>query len=259
MTPLSTPGATGGDSRTDYDAVVIGAGFGGIYILHKLRNELGLTVRAYDRAGGVGGTWYWNRYPGALSDTEGFVYRYSFDKDLLQEYDWSSRYLKQPDILAYLEHVVERFDLAKDIQLNTGVTAAAFDEGANSWTITTDRGETVTATYLVTALGLLSKINMPDIPGIDTFRGEIIHTGAWPEEHDLRGKKVGVIGNGSTGQQVILAYNTPRDMPEIEDRLKEIARENPRFIPMRIMASTSKAQNAPPGRMIVSLTGSGAC
>ncbi|WP_396452933.1 flavin-containing monooxygenase [Actinomadura sp.] len=211
MTPLSTPGATGGDSRTDYDAVVIGAGFGGIYMLHKLRNELGLTVRAYDRAGGVGGTWYWNRYPGALSDTEGFVYRYSFDKDLLQEYDWSSRYLKQPDILAYLEHVVERFDLAKDIQLNTGVTAAAFDEGANSWTITTDRGETVTATYLVTALGLLSKINMPDIPGIDTFRGEIIHTGAWPEEHDLRGKKVGVIGNGSTGQQVI-----PAIAPEVE-------------------------------------------
>ncbi|CNE53776.1 Putative (cyclohexanone) monooxygenase [Mycobacterium tuberculosis] len=212
MTPLSTPGATGGgDSRVDYDAVVIGAGFGGIYMLRKLRDELGLTVRAYDRAGGVGGTWYWNRYPGALSDTEGFVYRYSFDKDLLQDYDWSNRYLKQADILAYLEHVVERFDLARDIQLNTGITAAAFDEGTNSWTVTTDRGETVTATYVVTALGLLSKINMPDIPGIDGFRGEIIHTGAWPDEHDLRGKKVGVIGNGSTGQQVI-----PAIAPEVE-------------------------------------------
>jgi cyclohexanone monooxygenase len=206
MTPLNAPGATATrDPHVDYDAIVIGAGFGGIYMLHKLRNELGLTVRAYDRASGVGGTWHWNRYPGALSDTEGFVYRYSFDHDLLQDYDWSTRYLKQTDILAYLEHVVDRFDLARDIQLDTGITAAVFDEDANSWTVTTDRGETVTATYVVTALGLLSKINMPDIPGIDTFAGEIIHTGAWPEEHDLRGKRVGVIGNGSTGQQVISA------------------------------------------------------
>ncbi|MBB3082478.1 flavin-containing monooxygenase [Geodermatophilus sabuli] len=206
MTPLSTPGATiPRGSHVDYDAIVIGAGFGGIYMLHKLRNELGLTVRAYDRASGVGGTWHWNRYPGALSDTEGFVYRYSFDRELLQDYDWSTRYLKQTDILAYLEHVVDRFDLARDIQLDTGITAAVFDEDTNSWTVTTDRGETVTATYVVTALGLLSKINMPDIPGIDTFAGEIIHTGAWPEEHDLRGKRVGVIGNGSTGQQVISA------------------------------------------------------
>jgi cyclohexanone monooxygenase len=206
MTPLNAPGATATrDPHVDYDAIVIGAGFGGIYMLHKLRNELGLTVRAYDRASGVGGTWHWNRYPGALSDTEGFVYRYSFDHDLLQDYDWSTRYLKQTDILAYLEHVVDRFDLARDIQLDTGITAAVFDEDTNSWTVTTDRGETVTATYVVTALGLLSKINMPDIPGIDTFAGEIIHTGAWPEEHDLRGKRVGVIGNGSTGQQVISA------------------------------------------------------
>jgi cyclohexanone monooxygenase len=206
MTPLNAPGATATrDPHVDYDAIVIGAGFGGIYMLHKLRNELGLTVRAYDRASGVGGTWHWNRYPGALSDTEGFVYRYSFDHDLLQDYDWSTRYLKQTDILAYLEHVVDRFDLARDIQLDTGITAAVFDEDTNSWTVTTDRGETVTATYVVTALGLLSKINMPDISGIDTFAGEIIHTGAWPEEHDLRGKRVGVIGNGSTGQQVISA------------------------------------------------------
>lgn len=206
MTTLNTarPG-TKGARPVDYDAVVIGAGFGGLYMLHKLRDELGLSVRAYDRAGGVGGTWYWNRYPGALSDTEGFVYRYSFDKDLLQDYEWATRYLKQPDILAYLEHVVERFDLAKDIQLDTGITAAAFDETTNTWTVTTDRGETVTATYVVTALGLLSKINMPAIPGIDSFAGELLHTGAWPDEHDLRGKKVGVIGNGSTGQQVISA------------------------------------------------------
>ena len=206
MTTLTTTGPdTNGASPVDYDAVVIGAGFGGIYMLHKLRNELGLSVRAYDRASGVGGTWFWNRYPGALSDTEGFVYRYSFDKDLLQDYDFSTRYLKQADILAYLEHVVERFDLAKDIQLGTGIAAAVFDESTNRWTVTTEQGETVTATYVVTSLGLLSKINMPNIPGIETFAGDIIHTGAWPDEHEFRGKKVGVIGNGSTGQQVISA------------------------------------------------------
>ncbi len=207
MTTLTTTTGSGphGARPVDYDAIVIGAGFGGLYMLRKLRDELGLTVRAYDRAGGVGGTWYWNRYPGALSDTEGFVYRYSFDKDLLQDYDWSTRYLKQADILSYLEHVVERFDLAKDIQLNTGIAAAVFDETTKSWTVTTEQGETVTATYVVTALGLLSKINLPDIPGIDSFAGDLIHTGAWPDEHEFRGKRVGVIGNGSTGQQVISA------------------------------------------------------
>jgi cation diffusion facilitator CzcD-associated flavoprotein CzcO len=212
MTTLTTTGSGANGARpVDYDAVIIGAGFGGIYMLHKLRDELGMNVRAYDRAGGVGGTWHWNRYPGALSDTESFVYRYSFDKELLQDYDWSHRYLKQPDILAYLEHVVDRFDLRKDIQLETGIEAAVFDDATNTWNITTDRGETITATYLVTALGLLSKINLPDIPGLDTFDGEIIHTGAWPEKHDLRGKKVGVIGTGSTGQQVIAAV-----APEVE-------------------------------------------
>ena len=189
----------------DYDAIVIGAGFGGIYMLHKLRNELGLRVRAFDRAGGVGGTWYWNRYPGALSDTEGFVYRYSFDKDLLQDWNWDTRYLKQPEILKYLNHVVDRFDLARDIQLDTGIDAAEFDDASGVWTVTTDKGERVTARYLVTALGLLSKTNLPDIKGRDTFAGDLVHTGAWPDSHELAGKRVGVIGTGSTGQQVITA------------------------------------------------------
>jgi cation diffusion facilitator CzcD-associated flavoprotein CzcO len=191
--------------QSDYDAIVVGAGFGGIYMLHKLRNELGLRVRAFDRAGGVGGTWFWNRYPGAMSDTESFVYRYSFDRELLQEWDWNTRYLNQPDILAYLQAVVERHDLGKDIQLNTGVDAAEFDETTNRWTVRTDTGETFTAAYLVTALGLLSKINIPEIPGRDSFAGRLAHTGAWPQDLLLAGKRVGVIGTGSTGTQFICA------------------------------------------------------
>jgi cyclohexanone monooxygenase len=189
----------------DLDAVVIGAGFGGIYMLHKLRNELGLKVRAYDKAGGVGGTWYWNRYPGALSDTESYIYRYSFDKDMLQEWDWDNRYWNQPDILAYLQAVVERYELGKDIQLNTNIESAVFDDASNSWTVTTGDGETVTTRYVVCALGLLSKINLPAIKGLDSFRGTLVHTGAWAEDLRLEGKRVGVIGTGSTGTQFICA------------------------------------------------------
>ncbi len=189
----------------DVDAIVIGAGFGGIYMLHKLRDELGLTVRAFEKGGGVGGTWYFNRYPGAKSDTEGFVYRYSFDKDLLREWNWSTRYLDQPDVLAYLEHVVERYDLGRDIQLDTEVTAAAFDEDTDLWTVTTADGTSLTSRYLVNALGLLARTNIPDIPGRDTFGGALVHTNAWPHDLDLTGKRVGVIGTGSTGTQFIVA------------------------------------------------------
>ena len=174
-------------------------------MLHKLRNELGLNVRAFDRAGGVGGTWYWNRYPGALSDTESFVYRYSFDDELLNEWDWTHKYVTQPEILKYLEHVVDRYDLRKDIQLNTGITSARYDESADRWVIGTDTGETITAKYIVNGLGLLSATNVPNIPGIDTFEGKIYHSGAWPEGVDLTGKRVGVIGTGSTGLQIITA------------------------------------------------------
>ena len=147
-------------------------------MLHKLRNELGLTVRAFDKAGGVGGTWYWNRYPGAKSDTEGFVYRYSFDKELLQEWDWTTRYLDQPDILAYLEHVVERHDLGRDIQLEHRGRPRRLRRGADLWQVTHRRRRDLTARYLVTALGLLPKTNIPDIPGRDSFAGDAVHTGA---------------------------------------------------------------------------------
>jgi cyclohexanone monooxygenase len=189
----------------DYDAVVVGAGFGGLYSVHKLRNEQGMNVKAYDSAGDVGGTWYWNRYPGALSDTESFVYRFSFDKELLQRGRWKTRYLTQPEILSYINEVADHLDLRRSYEFNTKVTAAHFDEAAGLWKVTSDKGQTVTAKYLITGLGLLSATNLPKFKGIETFKGKILHTGAWPEGVDLTGKRVGIIGTGSTGVQVITA------------------------------------------------------
>ena len=191
------------DQIRDLDALVVGAGFGGIYMLHKLRNELGLDAVAIDKAGGVGGTWYWNKYPGALSDSEAFVYQYSFDRDLYEP--WNTKFVQGPDVLAYLNKVVTRYDLREHIHLETGMTSADFDEIFGIWTVHTDRGVTYRARFLVTALGLLSATNTPDLHGIEHFEGRIVHTGAWPEELDLNGKRVGVIGNGSTGNQVISA------------------------------------------------------
>jgi cyclohexanone monooxygenase len=191
------------DQIRDLDALVVGAGFGGIYMLHKLRNEQGLDAVAIDKAGGVGGTWYWNKYPGALSDSEAFVYQYSFDRDLYEP--WKTKFVQGPDVLAYLNKVVDRYDLREHIHLETGMTSADFDEVFGIWTVRTDRGVTYRARFLVTALGLLSATNTPDLHGIEHFEGRIVHTGAWPEELDLNGKRVGVIGNGSTGNQVISA------------------------------------------------------
>lgn len=192
-------------NTTHFDAIIIGAGFGGMYMLKKLRDEQGLKVRVFDKAGGVGGTWYWNRYPGALSDTESFVYCYSWDKALLQEMHITTRYLTQPQILSYLEHVADRYKLRPDIQLNTGISAAHFNESTKTWEVTTDTGETYTAKFIVTALGLLSATNIPNIKGRDSFQGEWYHTGNWPEGVQFEGKRVGVIGTGSTGTQVITA------------------------------------------------------
>ncbi|WP_224402452.1 NAD(P)/FAD-dependent oxidoreductase [Pseudonocardia sp. ICBG1034] len=192
-------------TTADVDAVVVGAGFGGIYMLHTLRDRLGLSVRAFEKGDGVGGTWYFNRYPGAKSDTEGFVYRYSFDRDLLQEWNWSTRYLDQPDVLAYLEHVVDRYGLRRDITLGTEVTAAVYDEDAGLWRVRTSGGETVRCRYLVNALGLLARSNIPALPGLDTFAGRTVHTNAWPDDLDITGRRVGVVGTGSTGAQFIVA------------------------------------------------------
>ena len=192
-------------STTHFDAIVVGAGFGGLYMLKKLRDEQGLKVRVFDKAGGVGGTWYWNRYPGALSDTETCVYCYSWDKELLQEMEITTRYINQPQILKYLEKVADRHNLRPDIQFNTGITAAYFNESTNLWEVKTDTGESYTARFVVTALGLLSATNVPSIKGRDSFQGEWLHTGNWPANVELEGKRVGVIGTGSTGVQVITA------------------------------------------------------
>lgn len=189
----------------NFDVIVVGAGFGGLYMLKKLRDEQGLKVRVFDKAGGVGGTWYWNRYPGALSDTETCVYCYSWDKELLQEMEITTRYTTQPQILKYLEKVADRHNLRQDIQFNTGITAAHFNETTNLWEVHTDTGESYTAKFIVTALGLLSATNVPKIKGLETFQGEWHHTGNWPQGVQFEGKRVGVIGTGSTGTQVITA------------------------------------------------------
>jgi cation diffusion facilitator CzcD-associated flavoprotein CzcO len=189
---------------SEFDAVVIGAGFSGLYMLHKLRDDLGLTVRVFEAGGNVGGTWYWNRYPGARCDSDSYIYCYSFDQELWQEWEWSERYPEAPEIRSYLEHVTDRFGLAADIQFNTKVTAASFDEGIGRWTITTDTGETVTAQYLISAVGSLSAVNTPKFNGTDSFRGATYHTGNWPHEGvDFTGQRVAVIGTGASAVQSI--------------------------------------------------------
>lgn len=185
-----------------HDVLVIGAGFAGLYALHLLRDRQGLDVRVLEAAPGVGGTWYWNRYPGARCDSESWSYCFQFDDGLVAEWEWSERYPRQPEILRYLNHVADRFDLRRNITFGRRVTAARFDEAEDLWVVTTDCGERFAAPFLVTAVGCLSAANIPDIPGLEGFRGRWVHTGAWPEEGvDFAGLRVGLIGTGSTGIQ----------------------------------------------------------
>jgi cation diffusion facilitator CzcD-associated flavoprotein CzcO len=184
------------------DALVIGAGFSGLYQLLCLRDRLGLSVQALEAGAGAGGTWYWNRYPGARCDSESHSYCYSFSDELTQEWEWSERYPAQPEILRYLNYVADRFDLKRDIRFNTRVTAARYDATENTWHVSTDTGEQFTAQFLIAAVGCLSSANIPDIPGLETFAGRWYHTGEWPHEGvDFTGKRVGLIGTGSTGIQ----------------------------------------------------------
>ena len=187
----------------EIDAVVVGAGLAGLHMLHKLR-ELGLSVQVYEAAGGLGGTWYWNRYPGARVDVKSMYYNYSFDPELEQEWEWTEKLPPQPELLRYINHVADRFDLRKNVQLRTRVTSAVYDDAAARWRITTDRGDAVSARFAIMATGCLSAPKMVEIPGIETFRGRSFHTGNWPEQDvDFTGRRVAVIGTGSSGVQVI--------------------------------------------------------
>jgi cyclohexanone monooxygenase len=186
-----------------YDVVVVGAGFAGMYMLHRLRGQ-GFSVRVYEQGGDVGGTWYWNRYPGARCDVESMQYSYSFSEELQQEWNWSERYAPQPEILKYANHVADRFNLRSGIQLNTRVDRAAFDESTSLWSVTTSDGKTVTAKYVVLATGCLSNARMPDIKGLSDFKGKVYHTGHWPHEPvEFTGLRVGVIGTGSSAIQSV--------------------------------------------------------
>ena len=187
----------------EIDAVVVGAGFGGLYMLHKLR-ELGLSVQGFDKAGDVGGTWYWNRYPGCRCDIPSLSYSYTWSPELLREWTWSEKYATQPEILAYARFVADKYDLRSLIRFETAVLSAVFDDAANLWTITTDQGDSVKARYLIMASGCLSMPREPDINGADAFDGPTYHTGRWPhEEVDFTGQRVAVIGTGSSGIQSI--------------------------------------------------------
>ena len=203
---LALPSMSGKDHAAGsvvYDVIVVGAGFAGMYMLHRLRG-LGLSVRVYEQGGDVGGTWYWNRYPGARCDVESMQYSYSFSDELQQEWNWSERYAPQPEILRYANHVADRFRLRSDITLNTRVDRAEFDQSTNTWQVATSDGAIVTAKFVVLATGCLSNARMPDISGLPDFRGKVYHTGHWPHEPiDFTGLRVGVIGTGSSAIQSV--------------------------------------------------------
>ena len=189
--------------RQNFDAVVVGAGFGGLYALRRLRHS-GLSVRVYEAGSGVGGTWYWNRYPGARCDVESMAYSYGFSPELEQEWEWTERYASQPEILRYANHVADRFDLRRDIQLETRIESAIWGDEAGRWAIRTDDGTEVSARFCIMATGCLSSRNTPEFPGLDRFQGTHFHTGDWPEQGvELEGKRVGIIGTGSTAIQAI--------------------------------------------------------
>jgi cation diffusion facilitator CzcD-associated flavoprotein CzcO len=201
--PAADPQASTPSVPSTVDAVIVGAGFSGMYLLHQLRG-MGLTAVVFEAGTDVGGTWYWNRYPGARVDVESLAYSYSFDPDLEQRFEWQERYPTQPEILRYAQHVADRFDLRRDIVFRTRVTAAHFDEDGGAWEVRTEHGDAVTARYLVMATGCLSASKHPEIPGLETFKGASYHTAHWPHEGvDFTGLRVGVIGTGSSGVQSI--------------------------------------------------------
>jgi cation diffusion facilitator CzcD-associated flavoprotein CzcO len=228
----------------ELDALVIGAGFAGLYQLLCLRDRLGLSVKALEAGGGVGGTWYWNRYPGARCDSESHVYWYTFSPELMREWEWSERYPGQPEIMRYLNFVADRFDLKRDIEFSTRVVAAHYDEAANRWRVRTEQGDSYVVKFLITAVGCLSTANVPSFPGLHEFGGDWYHTGQWPHGGvDFTGKRVGMIGTGSTGIQaapVIAAsakhltvfqrtanYSVPARNAPLTPEFRQYIKENP--------------------------------
>ncbi len=190
-------------AKSQFDVVIVGAGFAGMYMLHRLRG-LGFTSRVLEAGTGVGGTWYWNRYPGARCDVESMQYSYQFSPELQQEWNWTERYAAQPEILTYANHVADRFDLRRDMEFETRVTRTAFDETASRWTIETDTGKRYSARYVVMATGCLSTPNTPRFEGLESFKGAVYHTGYWPHDKvDFAGKTVAVIGTGSSAVQSV--------------------------------------------------------
>jgi len=233
------------DSSTNsshYDVVIVGAGFAGLYMLHRLRSA-GFKTRVFEQASDVGGTWYWNRYPGARCDVESMQYAYSFSSELEQEWEWTERYATQPEILRYVNHVADRFDLRHDIQFNTRVATAIFNETGSRWMIETSNGEHISATYCVMATGCLSSTNTPNFEGVESFSGSLYHTGEWPHhEIDFSGQRVGIIGTGSSAIQSI---------PLIAEQAKHlyVFQRTPHYtVPARNQPLQSDPKTQHPGR-----------
>ena len=198
---MDAPSAT--QAGLDFDAVIIGAGVSGLYQLHRTR-ELGLKTRVFEAGSNVGGTWYWNRYPGARFDSESWSYGFSFSQELLDEWDWEEHFAAQPETERYLNYVADKFDMRRDIQFNAVVAAAHYQEDSNSWKVTLTDGAHCIARYLITAVGVLSAAVMPRVPGVESFKGQSCHTHNWPTEPvNFEGKRVAVIGTGATGIQAI--------------------------------------------------------
>ena len=191
------------DLNLDFDAIIVGAGLSGMYQLHRLR-ELGLRVRVFETGTDVGGTWYWNRYPGARFDSESYSYGYSFSKELLQEWEWSEHFAGQPETLRYCQYVADKFDLRRDIQFRSRITTASYDDATRSWNVALEGGEQFSTRFLITAIGPLSTPTLPRLEGLESFQGQSFHTARWPREKvDFAGKRVAVIGTGATGVQTI--------------------------------------------------------
>jgi cation diffusion facilitator CzcD-associated flavoprotein CzcO len=218
-------------SGTDFDAIIVGAGVAGLYQLHRLR-EMGLRVRSIDAASDVGGTWYWNCYPGARVDSQSYIYQYWFSEELIDEWNWSQRFPTQPELERYLDFVADRLDLRKDIQFNTRVTSASWDDAQRHWIVRTDKGEDLSTRFFVSCTGMLSTPMVPPFPGRETYKGTVAHTARYPREGvELAGKKVGVVGTGATGIQVIQTIAEEVGELKVFQRTPQyaVAMRNPHF------------------------------